>query len=264
MKIPGIGFGTWQITNEEATNIVSTALDAGHRLIDTASMYNNEEGIGKAIQESSLKRDEVFLATKVWNADQGYDATLRAIDSSLKRLNTPFVDLYMIHWPAPKLNKFLPTWKALMRLHKEGLAKSIGVCNFSISNLQLLIDETGIVPAINQIELHPYFQQKELRDFHLKHGIITEAWSPIARGNILQDNEILKLATKYEHTPAQIILRWHFENGIIAIPKSSNTLRIIENLNIFNFSLSKEDLEVFKNLDQEYGRIGPNPDTADF
>lgn len=264
MKMPTIGFGTWKITNVDAPKIVSEALDAGYRLIDTATVYENEDGVGTAIKESSVSRAEIFLATKVWSNMHGYDSTLRAIDISLNKLKTDYLDLYHIHWPAPHLDKYVPTWKALARLHKEGLARSIGVCNFNISHLQRLLDETGIVPAVNQIELHPYFQQHELREFHAKHGIVTEAWSPLARGGIFDDPVIVKLTEKYNKTPAQIVLRWHFENGIIAIPKSSRLSRMFENQDIFDFFLSPNDLKELSEIERIDGRTGPNPETANF
>ena len=227
-------------------------------------MYGNEEGVGKGVRESSLSREEIFVATKLWSSHHGYDAALRAMDESLSRLKMDYIDLFHIHWPAPKLDKYVPTWKALARLHKEGLAKSIGVCNFQIPHLKRLLDETGIIPSVNQIELHPHFQQKELREFHTNHGIVTEAWSPLSRGEVFSDPVIVKLSQKYKKTPAQIILRWHFENGVIAIPKSSKLPRMLENLDIFNFSLNSEDLADIGNIDNANGRMGPDPDTADF
>jgi 2,5-diketo-D-gluconate reductase A len=263
MKIPTIGFGTWQIPDEGMPEVLDLALAAGYRSIDTAAMYGNEEGIGRTLKVSSIPRQEVYLTTKVWNTEQGYDAALRAMDISLKKLQTDYVDLYLIHWPAPKQDKYVATWKALSRLRTEGLAKSIGVCNFNIEHLKRLMDETGIVPAVNQIELHPFFQQKKLREFHLQHNIATEAWSPLAKGNIT--NEVItSLAKKYQKSPAQIVLRWHFDNGIIAIPKSSNPGRILENLDIFNFKLTPDDLDAISKIDDKHGRIGPDPVTADF
>ncbi|MBC7713177.1 MAG: aldo/keto reductase [Rhizobacter sp.] len=264
MKMPTVGFGTWRVSNTEAPEVVNQALDAGYRLIDTASMYNNEEGVGKGIKENSLSRNEIFLATKLWSNDHGYDSALRAMDNSLKKLQTDYIDLFHIHWPVPKQDKYVSTWKALNRLHKEGLAKSIGVCNFQISHLQRLIDETGIIPSVNQVELHPHFQQKELREFHAKHGIVTEAWSPLARSEVFTDPVILSISKKYNKTPSQIVLRWHFESGIIAIPKTSKVSRMLENLNIFDFSLTAEDLKELSKIDREDGRTGANPDTADF
>lgn len=264
MKIPTAGFGTWKIPDAEAPVIIDQALAAGYRLIDTASVYGNEEGVGKGINESSLKREEIFLTTKVWNTDHGYDATLRAMDGSLKRLKTSYVDLYLIHWPRVNSEMYIPTWKALERLRREGIARSIGVSNFNAAQIEKLINETGIVPAVNQVELHPSFQQKELRSFHQKHQIVTESWSPLARGNFAEDELIVSLSKKYNKTWAQIVLRWHFENGLIAIPKSANPTRILENFNIFDFHLSAEDLERMKHLDRADGRTGPDPLSANF
>ena len=264
MKIPTLGFGTWKIQDNEAPNVIEEALAAGYRLIDTASIYANEVGVGIGIRQSSLKREELFLTTKVWNSDHGYDATLRAMEASLNRLKVSYVDLYLIHWPGVNSEKYIPTWKALERLRREGLARSIGVSNLTISHLERLISETGIVPAVNQIELHPYFQQKELRAFHEKHKIVTESWSPLARGNFIQDKVIIKLSEKYQKSWAQIVLRWHYENGLIAIPKSINSIRILENLNIFDFNLDPHDLENMNQLDRADGRTGPDPLTANF
>jgi 2,5-diketo-D-gluconate reductase A len=264
LKIPTVGFGTWKISDEEAPAIVEEALAAGYRSIDTATAYGNESGVGKAIADSSVSRAEIFLATKVWHTDQGYDSTLRAMESSLKKLKTDYVDLYLIHWPMPAIDKYVATWKALNRLRTEGIARSIGVCNFPIEYLERLISETGVVPVLNQIELHPYFQQKELRDFHVKHNIATEAWSPLARGKLFEDKIIVELSIKYNKTPAQIVLRWHFENGIIAIPKSSTTKRILENIDIFDFNLSSEDLARISSMDDTNGRTSFDPRTVTF
>ena len=264
LKIPTVGFGTWKISDDEAPSVIEAALAAGYRAIDTAAVYGNESGVGIGASESDVKREEIFLTTKVWNTDQGYDATLRAADSSLKRLKTEYIDLYLIHWPMPNQDKYVATWKALNRLRTEGIAKSIGVCNFNIDHLERLINETGIVPVINQIELHPLFQQIELREFHRKHKITTEAWSPLARGKLFENTLIAELSKKYNKTPAQIILRWHFENGIIAIPKSSTPKRILENIDIFDFNLSFEDLTIINTLDDINGRTSFDPLTAKF
>ncbi len=265
MKIPTIGFGTWKISDADATKAVDEALSAGYRLIDTASVYGNEAGIGRALKENSLSRQEIFLTTKVWNTDHGYDATLRAMDKSLGNLQTSYVDLYLIHWPRVNSDKYVPTWKALNRLRNEGLARSIGVSNFTIPQLEILMNETGVVPAVNQIELHPYFQQHELRYFHEKHKIATEAWSPLARaGKLFQDEMITGFAKKYNKTPAQIVLRWHYENGIISIPKSSHPARMLENLDIFDFHFDEHDLTIMDIIDDDNGRTGPDPLTADF
>ncbi len=264
LKIPTIGFGTWKISNDSAPVVIEAAIAAGYRSIDTATIYANEEGVGRGISQSSIAREEIFLTTKVWNSEQGYDATLRAMETSLKKLKTDYVDLYLIHWPMPALDKYVATWKALNRLRTETIARSIGVCNFNIEHLERLLGETGVVPVLNQIELHPNFQQKKLRDFHAKHNIATEAWSPLGRGKAFEDKVIVDLAKKYNKTPAQIILRWHFENGIIAIPKSSTTSRILENINIFDFNLTNEDLAVITTLDDINGRTSFDPLTANF
>lgn len=264
MKMPMLGFGVWKIGNEEAPQIIDCALDCGYRSIDTASIYGNEEGVGKGVAQSKVKREEIFLTTKVWNQDQGYDASLRAMDQSLTKLKTSYVDLYLIHWPAPKNDKYISTWKALARLRSEGLTKSIGVSNFTISHLERLMNETGIIPSVNQVELHPAFQQKELRKFHAQHNIVTEAWSPLARG-LFNDHPIfIKLAEKYKKTPTQIVLRWHMDNHTVAIPKSSTPQRILENFSIFDFRLSLEDMNLISGLDDPKGRTGPDPMTADF
>lgn len=264
LKIPTVGFGTWKISDAEAPALIEEALVAGYRSIDTAANYGNESGVGQGIAQSDISRGEVFLTTKVWHTDQGYDATLRAMETSLKKLKTDYVDLYLIHWPMPSLDKYMATWKALNRLRTEGIARSIGVCNFHIEYLERLINETGVVPVLNQIELHPYFQQKELRDFHAKHNIATEAWSPLARGKLFEDKVIVELSKKHNKTPAQIVLRWHFENGIIAIPKSGSTKRILENLDIFNFNLTAEDLALIGTMDDVNGRTSLDPATATF
>lgn len=264
LKIPTVGFGTWKVSDAEAPAVVEAALAAGYRSIDTAAIYANEAGVGTAIKNSSLDRSEIFLTTKVWNSEQGYDSTLRAMESSLKKLKTDYVDLYLIHWPMPAQDKYVSTWKALNRLRTEGIARSIGVCNFNIDHLERLIGETGVIPVLNQIELHPYFQQKELRDFHVKHNIATEAWSPLARGKLFENKIIVDLAKKHNKTPSQIVLRWHFENGIIAIPKSGQTKRILENIDIFDFNLEASDLALISTIDDVNGRTSFDPATAVF
>ena len=264
MKMPTRGFGVWKVSNQEAPQILDLALAAGYRSIDTAAVYGNEEGVGLALKATTIPREEIFLTTKVWNTSHGYDTTLRAMDESLKNLQTSYVDLYLIHWPKPQLDKYIGTWKALVRLRNAGLAKSIGVSNFNIDHLERLINETGIVPAVNQIELHPHFQQKELREFHDKHGIVTIAWSPLARGKFFENSLINNLSIKYKKSPAQIVLRWHLDNQIVAIPKSVTPSRILDNFNILDFQLTIEELEQMSTLDDINGRTGPNPMTAEF
>ena len=258
--MPQLGFGVWQVPNHEARSVVAQAIAAGYRSIDTAAMYGNEEGVGEAVRAAPVPREELFVATKLWNSDHGYDAALAAFDGSLARLGLDFVDLYLIHWPLPRGEAYLDTWRALIRLREEGRAKSIGVSNFTIRHLRRLMDETGVVPALNQIELHPRFQQRELREFHARHGIATEAWSPLGKGALMNDPTLAGVADKHRRTPAQVILRWHLDNGVIAIPKSVNPSRIRENISLFDFELSSEDRRAIESLDDRTGRIGPDPD----
>ena len=257
--MPQLGYGVWRITNEEAASAVGEAIRADYRSIDTAAIYGNEEGVGQAIKDAPVSREEPFITTKVWNDRHGYDETLRAFDESLARLRLDAVDLYLIHWPVAGSEAYLDTWRALIKLKQDGRAKSIGVSNFMVPHLQRLIDETGVTPSVNQIELHPRFQQKELREFHAKNGIATEAWSPLGQGTILDNEDIVALARKYSKTPAQVILRWHLDNGFIAIPKSVTPSRIRENLDIFDFSLDAEDNRTIARLDDPSGRVGPDP-----
>jgi len=257
--MPQLGFGVWRVTNEQAESVVAEAVRAGYRSIDTASIYGNEEGVGHAIRASSVPREELFITTKVWNDRQGYDSTLRAFDESLSRLGLDFVDLYLIHWPVAGSEAYRDTWRALVRLQQEGRARSIGVSNFMVEHLQRVIDETGVTPAVNQIELHPGFQQKELRAFHARHGIATESWGPLGQGTLLDNQEITALARKHGRTPAQIILRWHMDCGLIAIPKSVTPSRIRENLDVFGFRLDADDMRVIEGLDRASGRVGPDP-----
>ena len=258
-KIPQLGLGTYKMAPETTADLVATAIDLGYRHIDTATLYNNECGVGEGLRRSGIDRDEVFITTKVWQDCQGYDATLRAFEESLERLEIEEVDLYLIHWPAPALDLYLETWDALERLHDEGRARSIGVANFKAHHLDRLIDEADVVPAVNQVELHPAFQQPELRDYHRQHGIVTEAWAPLRRGDALAKPLVVELAEKYGRTPAQIVLRWHLEVGNVAIPKSSNPERMRENLGAADFELDPDDLRRFDELDSGM-RTGKDPD----
>lgn len=257
--MPQLGYGVWRVSNEEAASSVGEAIKAGYRSIDTAAIYGNEEGVGQAIKNAPVSREELFITTKVWNDRHGYDETLRAFDESLARLQLDTVDLYLIHWPVAGSEAYLDTWRALIRLKQDGRAKSIGVSNFMVPHLQRVIDETGVTPSVNQIELHPRLQQKELREFHAKNGIATEAWSPLGQGTLLDNEDIAALARKFNKTPAQIILRWHLDNGLIAIPKSVTPSRIRENLDIFDFSMDAEDVRTIVRLDDPSGRVGPDP-----
>ncbi len=262
--IPQLGFGVWQVPNEDAQAVVAEAFRVGYRSIDSAKIYENEKGVGDAIAASGIPRDELFITTKLWNDDQGFDNALRAFDASLERLGLDYVDLYLIHWPSPHRGLYAESWKALVRIKQEGRARSIGVSNFTTANLQRILDETGEVPVLNQIELHPRFQQKGLRAFHAEHNIETESWSPLGQGKLLDDPAIADIARKHGRTPAQVVLRWHLDNGLITIPKSATPSRIQENFQVFDFKLDQHDLEKIATLDDPAGRIGSDPDTATF
>jgi len=262
--MPQVGLGVWQTPADEAERAVGTALAAGYRHIDTAAVYENEREVGAGIAASGVPRGEIFLTTKLWNDDQGFDSALRAFDQSLARLGTDYVDLYLIHWPAPSKNLYAESWKALLRLKEEGRARSIGVSNFGPAQIRRLIDETGVTPVLNQIELHPRFQQKENRAFHASLGIATESWSPLGQGTLLNDPVIGGIAARHGKTPAQVIIRWHIENGLIVIPKSVTPSRIISNFDVFGFTLAEDDMAAIGALDDEGGRTGPDPMTATF
>lgn len=257
-QIPQIGLGVWQATQEQAKSAVSHALRSGYHHIDTASIYKNEKGVGEGIKDSGISRDQIFVTTKIWNDAQGFDAAKTSLDSSLLRLQLDYVDMLLIHWPAPQNDLYVETWHALIEAQKKGKARSIGVSNFNADHLQKLINETGITPVINQIELHPYFQQTELRKVNSDNNIVTQAWSPLGQGEVLLNPVIGTIAAKYRKTTAQIILRWHIQLGNAAIPKSVTPERIESNIDVFNFELSKSDMSEIANLDKKY-RMGPNP-----
>jgi 2,5-diketo-D-gluconate reductase A len=258
--IPRIGLGVWQVDNGEAPKVVLTAIQAGYRSIDTAAIYGNEEGVGIGIRDAGVPRDQLFITTKLWNDRHGATNALKAFDESLRKLRLEHVDLYLIHWPNPRANLYVETWKALTEIKNSGRAKSVGVSNFKIPHLERLIGETGIVPAINQIELHPRFQQKAQREFHARHNIVTESWSPLGQGRVMKDPLIAGIAAKHGRTPAQVTLRWHIQNGFVAIPKSVTPSRIVENFDVFNFELTNDDMAKIATLDNARGRIGPDPD----
>jgi 2,5-diketo-D-gluconate reductase A len=258
VEMPQLGFGVFQVPPEETQSVVDEALDAGYRHVDTAGAYRNEKGVGAAIAASDLAREEVFVTTKLWNSQQGYDSTLDAFEASLGRLGFEYVDLYLIHWPVPTEDRFVDTWRAFERIHEEGRARTIGVSNFRIEDLERLEVETDTRPTVNQIELHPRLQQAELRSWHADHGIATEAWSPLAQGDLLDDETIGDVAGRHGKTPAQAILRWHLQIGNVVIPKSVTPERIRENLEVLDFELSDEDMAAFAELDAG-GRIGPDP-----
>lgn len=261
VRIPQLGFGVWQVDDDAAETAVGEALRVGYRSIDTAQMYRNESGVGRAVAASGLDRSEVFITTKLSNPSHGYDAALAAFAESLERLGTDYVDLFLIHWPLAKQGTIVETWRALERILDEGRATSIGVSNFTRQHLQLVIDECDVVPALNQIECHPYLQQAEMRAFHAEHGIATEAWSPLGQGGeLLSDPVITGLAEKYGQTAAQIVLRWHLQRDTVVIPKSVTPSRIAENFDVFGFELADDDMAAIGDLDRD-GRIGPHPDT---
>ncbi|MCB4209179.1 aldo/keto reductase [Arthrobacter sp. UM1] len=264
--IPQLGFGVWQVEDSEAETAVLEALKAGYRHIDTAKVYENEAGVGRAIAKSGLKREELFVTTKLWNADQGYESTIKALEASLERLGLEYVDLYLIHWLQPKQGKYVDTWKAFVELQKRGLVKSIGVSNFTPDAIREITDLTGVAPVINQVETHPYFNQAALREFEKDFGMLHESWSPLGQGKeVLEDPVIVKIADRLGATPAQVILAWHLALGNVVIPKSVTPSRITENLESVNVTLTQEDVEAINGLDKgEDGRMGPNPAEADF
>lgn len=263
VEMPQLGFGVWQVPDAEAEKAVATALEAGYRSIDTAAIYGNEEGTGKAIAASGIAREKLFVTTKLWNADQGYDATLRAFDASLDKLGLDYLDLYLIHWPLPSKDSYVDTYKAFEKIYADGRAKAIGVSNFLPEHLERLLGETSIIPAVNQIELHPHLQQRAAREFHAEQGIATEAWSPLGQGKgLLEVPAIVAIAQKHGRTPAQIVLRWHVQLGNVVIPKSVTPSRIVENIDVFGFELDVEDIAAISALNEDR-RLGPDPATFD-
>ena len=259
--MPQLGFGVFQVSPEDTVESVLFALRTGYRLIDTAAAYGNEAQVGEAIRRSGLERDEVFVTTKLWNDDQGRSEAVGAFEHSLDRLGMEDVDLYLIHWPAPSRGQYVDTWQTLCELKNDGRTRSIGVSNFTIENLERIIEATGVVPSVNQIELHPRLTQTELRRFHSEHGILTEAWSPLARGgDLLGDPVIERIAAAHDRSSAQIILRWHVQLGNVVIPKSVTHSRIEENFQVFDFALSSEEMQAIDGLDAGQ-RTGPDPAT---
>jgi 2,5-diketo-D-gluconate reductase A len=259
LQIPQLGFGVFLVPPEETKQAVTEALEAGYRLIDTAQGYRNEEGVGAAIAESDVPRDELFITTKLTNSEQGYDTTLAAFDGSMDKLGIDVLDLFLIHWPQPMFDQYVETWRAFEKLLADGRVRSIGVSNFEIPHLQRLLAETDVTPAVNQIELHPEFPQEDLREFHQQHGILTESWGPLGQGKgLLENPQIVEVAQRKDRTPAQIVLRWHVQLGCVVIPKSVNPDRIRENINIFDFELDDADMaEISKVRTGE--RLGGDP-----
>jgi 2,5-diketo-D-gluconate reductase A len=262
-SIPAVGLGVFQIPPADTEQAVSAALRAGYRHIDTAAAYRNERETGRAIADSDVPRDQLYVVTKLANADHGYDSTLAAFAASMDRLGLDYLDLYLIHWPQPGLNKFVETFEAFAYLRDQGRIRSIGVCNFEPEHLSVLIDATGIVPAVNQIELHPRFPQPELREVHAQRGIATEAWAPLGQGALLTNPMVTAVAAECGRTPAQVLIRWHIQLGNIVIPKSVNPSRIASNFDVFDFELSANEMAAISSLD-DGTRLGPNPRTFNF
>ena len=257
--IPQLGFGLYKVPAADAARLAREAIAIGYRHLDTAAFYGNEEGVGEAVREAPVPREELFVTSKVWKDDNGYDTTLRAFDASMARLGLATLDLYMIHWPVPSTDRYVDTWRALIRLREEGRVRSIGVANFHAHHIERIVAETGVTPVVNQVELHPWLPQRELREFDEDRGIRTEAWSPLARGRILATPLLDDLAAKHGRTPAQIVLRWHIELGNIVIPKASSPDRLRENLDVFDFALDADDLDAIASLETGE-RTGRDPD----
>lgn len=261
VEMPQLGFGVFQVPNDETEAAVAAALDAGYRSIDTAKIYGNEEGVAAALAKSGIARDELFITTKLWNSDQGYEQALRAFDASLSRLGLEYLDLYLIHWPTPEHDRYVDTWRAFEKLLADGRVRAIGVSNFQPDHLRRLVDETGTVPAVNQVELHPYLTNDAVRAADAEHGVVTEAWSPLAKGgDLLSEETVTALAKQYGRTAAQVVLRWHLQLGNVVIPKSVTPSRIAENLDVFGFELTDDDMAALSALDRGL-RTGPDPDT---
>ena len=258
--MPQLGLGVWKAGNDEVVSAIHKALEVGYRSIDTAAAYKNEDGVGTALASAGVPRDELFITTKLWNDDQ--KRPREALEESLEKLQLDFVDLWLMHWPVPAIDHYVDAWKGMIELQKEGLVKSIGVCNFHTPHLQRLLDETSVAPVINQIELHPLLQQRQLRAWNATHHIATESWSPLAQGGegVFDQPLIKKLAEKYNKTPAQIVVRWHLDSGLIVIPKSVTPARIRENFEVFDFKLDKDELGEITKLDIG-NRLGPDPDS---
>lgn len=256
--IPQLGFGLWQVPEETTGEVVAQALKLGYRLLDGAAIYGNEVGQGEGLRASGLPADNVFVTTKVWNENQGLDSTLKAIDVSLDRLGLDAVDLCLIHWPCPDKDLYVDTWRAFIRAKEEGKLRSIGVSNFAPDHLERIIGETGVKPVLNQIELHPRFQQNELRAFHGERGIITQSWTPLGQSKSFDDPVIMSISERLSRSPAQIILRWHVQLGCAVIPRSTNPKRMAQNMALFDFALSEDDMAAIAKLDAG-DRLGPDP-----
>ncbi|XNZ00656.1 aldo/keto reductase [Micrococcus luteus] len=263
--IPQLGYGVWKVEDEVAADVVKQAIEAGYRHIDTAAIYGNEEGVGRAVKASGVPREELFITTKLWNSDQGYDEAFAALETSLAKLGTDYVDLYLIHWAKPSQGTYVDSWKALIEMQKQGKVRSIGVSNFPQEQLEEIIEATGVVPAVHQIELHPYWAQRELRDYGRQKGILTEAWSPLGQGgDLLKDPVVTEIAEAKGATPAQVVIAWHLAVGNVVIPKSVTSERIVSNLAAADVELTEDEVARIDALDSAEGRIGPDPATIDF
>lgn len=257
--IPQIGYGVWEVPNDQVAGTVVAAVEAGYRSIDTAQGYDNEEGVGRGIADCGLPREQLFITSKLRTGHQGYDATLRSCVESLERLGLDYLDLFLIHWPVPRHDRYSDTWKAFIQLQRDGRIRSIGVSNFLPEHIERIIGDHGVAPVVNQVELHPEFQQRDLRAFHQRHDIATECYSPLGRGTSLKNEAIGKIADKHGKSPAQAIIRWHVQQGLVVIPKSVNPDRIRANIDVFDFALDEEDMAAFAALDKVDGKMLPDP-----
>jgi 2,5-diketo-D-gluconate reductase A len=262
VEIPQLGFGVFQVPPEDTAEVATRALEAGYRHLDTASAYGNEAGVGQAVRAAGLDRGEVFVTTKCFNSDHGFDEAKRALRESLDRLEMEYVDLYLIHWPVPSQDRYVDTWRAFVDLQADGLVRSIGVSNFQPAHLERIVEETGVTPSVNQVELHPRLQQPGLRRVHEERGIVTEAWSPLAQGQVLDDPVVTGIAEAHSRTPGQVVIRWHLQLGNVVIPKSVTPERIVENFDVFGFELDDSEMAAIEALDSGE-RTGPDPDEFD-
>ncbi|MGA0208491.1 MAG: aldo/keto reductase [Candidatus Nanopelagicales bacterium] len=258
--IPQIGLGVWQVPDDEATQACLSAFEVGYRHIDTAALYGNEEGVGRAVATCGIPREELFITTKVWNSDHGRDRTVAALHTSLERLALDYVDLYLIHWPTPARDLYVETWQTVLELQQQGLIKSAGVSNFHGEHLRRIIDATGVSPVANQIELHPWLPQRQIRAINADLGIVTEAWSPLASGGLVEDARLATIGTKYGKSAAQVMIRWHLQIGNVVLPKSVTPERIAANIDVFDFQLDADDLITIEDMEDSSRRTGPNPD----